>query len=239
MTLSRKSWPPGSILAIFIRLILALACIALAFWGTRFCRDVVASTAAPGADPDLNRLAAVVSWIVIFGPFALLGLYALVRACTTCYRTLAARRLHEAVRILPPLPGNAMPAGGASTARFRTHHFNEPLDDDSRRRLDRLAARAAKAIGITIGMFFVGLGLAGFFLAWMQGHQPPARGEVTSFGFALRFLVVCGVSVLVGAVILRETFAQPKTGWLAPLRVLTVIASRKLNEEERERRNDR
>jgi hypothetical protein len=91
--------------------------------------------------------------------------------------------------------------------------------------------------GIALGLLFVGLGLAGFLLAWMQGHRQPSNGGLGGFGLALRFLVACGVSVLAGAFILRETFAESKTGWLGPLRVFTAIVSRKLSENPRHRRS--
>jgi len=211
------------------RLVFASACFGFAFWGKGFCRDFVVSVAAPDAYPGLNDVAVVLSWGLFFGPFALLGSYALLRACIRVYQGMVARRAPDAVEILPPLPGTAA-AGG-----FRTHSpGREPLDDATRRRLDHLSARAARVSGIVLGVFFVVLGLTGFLLAWTQSYRP--NGGFIPFGLALRFLVACGVSVLAGAFILRETFAESKTGWLVPLRVFTAIVGRRLSENLRYRR---
>lgn len=233
MTFSPKPPLVLRILPILMRLVFGSACIALAVWGKRFCREAIDSAAPPGAYPDFNRLAAELSWALFFGPFALLGLYALVRACVTSYRVLLERRRADGIEILPPLSGAAIETGDAAAATSRTDSpLKEPLDDSTRRRLDQFVARAVRVSGIVVGMLFVGLGLAGFLWAWTQEHRPFPNSGLVSVAFALRFLIVCGVFVLLGAYILRETFARPKTGWLAPLGVFTAIASRKLAEEE-------
>lgn len=232
---SARGFVPPVLIPVFLELVVASACIALAVWGKQFCRGFVDSVAASDAYAGLNHLAAGLNWALFFGPFVLLGAYALVRAGIRIFRVLKAfvTRHTEVVQILPPLPDAAMQAG-----RFHPYSpANAPLDDSTRRRLDLLAARAVKVIGIAAGLIFVGLGMAGFLAAWLQGRRPAANGEVIGFAFVLRFLVACGISVLAGSFILRETFARPKEGWLAPLRVFTAIAGRKLAEEEHARRN--
>lgn len=190
---------------------------------------------APGPYHDLTRVAAELSWALFFGPFALLGLYALVRACLVFYRAPAARGTPEAIEILPAWPGAATEAGeGGAARRFRTSSpINEPLDDVTRRRLDRLAGLAVKVSGILVGTIFVGLGLAGLLWAWTQERQALPRGNSL---IAVLFPTVSGVSVLMGAYILRETFARPETAWLTPLRIFTAIVSKKLIEEEKEQK---
>jgi hypothetical protein len=231
MTVSQKSSPIRGFGPVLTRLVVASACIAFAAWGKQFCSDAISPLVPPGPYEGFSHMAVVLSWLLFFGPFAVSGLYALVRAGVAFYRVLAARRTPEAIQILPPFSGTALQTGQSTVGRFRTHSpVNEPLDDATRRRLDEFAGRAAWVSGVAAGTLFIGLGLAGFLLGWRYGH-------VIGFGLVLRFLIACGASVLAGAFILRETLAQPKTAWLAPLRAFTAIVARKLTEEEHRRRN--
>lgn len=231
MTLAPKSSLFRGFLPVFTRLIFSAGCIALAVWGKRFCREVMDPMVAPGPYHDLTGVAAELSWGLFFGPFALLGLYVLVRACVVFYRALAARRRPEAIEILPPLSDNAVEAGEGAAGRFRSAPMNEPLDDATRRGLDRLAALAVRVSGILVGTIFVGLGVMGFLWTWTQAHSTLLNVRPNSL-ISLVFPAVSGMSVLVGAYILRETFARPETAWLTPLRVFGAIVSKKLLEEE-------
>ena len=227
--------------SISLRLLPSLACLVVAVWGISVCRALVHSAVA-GPYAGANRLVGVASWVVLFGPFAALGGYGLVHAWGRFRRAQAEQRAAEPVQILPPAhPASAQAATFAAVTNRPDRGIKEPLDDSTRRHLDQLAARAARIIGIVVGMFFLLSGSTGFFLGWLQTHHPSdaftsLHGGIVEFRVTVYFLVGCGLSVLAGCFILRETFARPRTTWLVPLRGFTAIVGRKLSAEEQLRR---
>jgi len=219
---------------ISLRLLPSLACLVVAVWGISVCRALVHSAVA-GPYAGANHLVGVASWVVLFGPFAALGGYGLVRTWGRFRRGQAEQRAAEPVQIFPPahsasVQAATFAAGTSQSARASV----EPLDDDTRQRLDQLASRAARVIGIVVGLLFLLSGITGFVLGWIYTHRPvemhsSIHYELANLRLVSLLLVGCGLSVLVGCFILRETFARPRTTWLVSLHAFAAIAKRRVS----------
>jgi TRAP-type C4-dicarboxylate transport system permease small subunit len=238
--LAPKLAPAGRAAAsLFLRLVLCLSCLAISLWGTWVCRALVhSSVAGPYAGP--NRLVGVVGWLVLFGPFAGGGGYGLMRTWRHLRRAQTERRSTQPVQIISPAHHVSAQRPSSRWGQITDHAITQPLDDATRQNLDQLAARAARITGIVVGILFLGAGLAGFLLSWIQGHRPSdalsaLNGGLTSFRLTIYFLVGCGISVLLGAFILRETLTRPRTGWLVPLQTLNAVVGRKVSADEQNR----
>ncbi len=234
--------PRDALSQITIRRVFGLVCLAIAIWGIWFCRDLVHSPAIAGPYPSLNDLVAVVGWLVLFGPFAIAGLYSLFRAWKNFQRAQAERQFAEPVTVLPPIYNGPMPPRQLLPPEPSPRvPITEPLDDATRRHLDQVASRAARITGTVFGSLLLLGGIAGLTLAWIQTHRPPSglariHFGLKSFRITVYFLVSCGVSVLLGLYILRETFSKPKTGWLVPLQVFGAIVQRKSKTEQSQKK---
>ena len=223
--------------------LIAAACFAICVWGVRVCRTLGGASMA-GAASDLNIFLAVACWFILFGPFAALGGYWLWCAMNRLQVILAARNRAGHMEVLPPVSSNAMQSAhrGEISGYISSVSHTEPLDDSTAHRLGEIATRTAKLIGCVVGLLFLGSGLTGFVLGWIYTHRPiepysSLHYELANFRLIGLFLVGCGLAVIFGGIILRETFARPKTSWLIPLRALTAIAGRKLAAEEHSRTN--
>jgi hypothetical protein len=223
----------------------AVACFAIGVWGVRVCRTLIGPHTS-GADSELNVFVSIASWFVLFGPFAVLGGYSLLRAVKRVQGVLPGRHDDGSEEVLPPASSNAMQsiqAGDLRGYRPGVDHA-EPLDDATAHRLGEMATRTAKLVGCVVGLLFLGSGLTGFVLGWIYTHRPiepysSLHYELANFRLIGVFLVGCGLAVIFGGVILRETFAKPKTSWLIPLRAFTAIAGRRLVTEEQQERKKR
>jgi hypothetical protein len=184
-----------------------------------------------GPDAGLNRFAAVLSWPVLFGPFAFVGLYVLIVAWKNLRLTQAQRRSTDRVQVLPPLP---LPAESFEHTALESTHSTpanlEPLDDATRQHLDALAGRAARLVSTAFALFCLIAGITGLVLAWIRAYSPPDalsslnRG-LTDFRLTVYFVLGCCLSILVGGYILREVYGRSRSTWLGPLHVLSVFIS--------------
>lgn len=228
---SRSHKPAGEIgLQTALSLAIGLPCLAFAIWGIWVCGSMVHSLFL-GPDAGLNRFAAVLSWPILFGPFALFGIYVLTLGWKNLRLAQARRRQAERVQILPPLPSIAeTPRATASVGTRASAADLEPLDDATRRHLDMLASRAAKLVGTAIGLFFLIAGITGLVLAWIRAHSPPdalsrLNHGITDFRLTIDLILGCCLSVLTGGYILRQVYGRPHTAWPGPLHGLSVIVS--------------
>ncbi len=230
----------------FVQLLAAATCFAICLWGVRVCRALGGASMA-GADSDLNTFLAAACWFVLFGPFAALGAYWLWCAVKRLQIVLATRSRPGHMEVLLPASSNAtQSAHREETSGYSSSvSHTEPLDDAIAHRLGEIATRTAKVLGCVIGLLFLGSGLAGFVLGWIYTHRPiephsSLHYELANFRLIGVFLVGCGLAVIFGGIILRETFAKPKTSWLIPLRAFTAIAGRRLvTDEQMERKRRR
>jgi hypothetical protein len=223
----------------------AAACFAICVWGVRVCRTLGGASMA-GADSDLNTFLAVACWLILFGPFAALGGYWLWCALKRLQVVLAAQSRTGQMDVLLPASSKAMQsAQGWEISRYSSSFSpTEPLDDAIAHRLGEIATRTAKLIGCVVGLLFLGSGLTGFVLGWIYTHRPieaysSLHYELANFRLIGVFLVGCGLAVIFGGIIVRESFAKPKTSWLIPLRAFTAIAGRRLVAEERAAKKER
>lgn len=127
-----------------LRLVLSLACLAVATWGRWMCRALVQSTMV---DPDsgIRKLIGAATWLVLFGPFAALGGYGLMRTWAHYHGVQREQRSAEPVQVLPPMPSTSM-QGAQILPEARGPvppvTMAEPLDEATTLLLDALAARS-------------------------------------------------------------------------------------------------
>ena len=223
----------------------AAACFAICVWGVSLCRTL-GGASMTGAASELNVFLTVACWFILFGPFAALGGYWLWCAMKRLQVIFAARSRAGYMDVLLPASSNAMQSAhrGEISGYSASVSHTEPLDDAIAHRLGEIATRTAKIIGSVVGLLFFGSGLTGFVLGWIYTHRPiepysSLHYDLANFSLIGLFLVGCGLAVIFGGIILRETFAKPKTSWLIPLRTFTAIAGRRLVTEEQTARKER
>lgn len=199
--------------------------VGVSIWGFRFCRSLVRSVAVP-SETSANQAAQVLSWLVLFAPFALLGVVFLGSCLRQVWASASAGRTPDRTGpvILPPQTGNLAQASGPAGA------WQGELDDATVRRLDELGERAAKILNVGAGLFLLISGLCGFLVAWISTYHP-IRGQIFNFGLSIRFLLLCGFFVFTGSAMLRYAFKKADTAWLIPLKIFTVAVSRRVGAE--------
>lgn len=186
----------------------------------------------------------VLSWFVLFLPVAVLGMFLLWSTLREMLKrkSVVRSRNRTQMEIMPPEPQSI-----SHSREFEGGHFvqaaRQPLDEATTQRLDKLADSAARIFSLTAGLLFLIGGVAGFVMMWLYSHRPVARTslsyEFANFRLVTLLSVGCGLSVLLGLVILREIFKKSGTAWLAPLRIFTLIVSRRaaMEQSARSRKN--
>jgi hypothetical protein len=207
--------------------------VGISVWGVWVCRSLT-RLAVVAPDSAANRLVQVLSWFVLFAPFALFGVYFLgsslsqIRIFTPAGRTQDS----EVVILTPPKAGVAQPQAPAGAHATQAGSL-EPLDDATARRLGQLAGRAARAVNIGAGLFFLIAGLVGFLVLWIYSHE----GQVRNYSSLTWLLLGCGLSVLLGSTVLRGAFKKTDAAGSISLQVFTAIVSRRVATGEMARRD--
>jgi hypothetical protein len=225
----------------WIGLSLGLGLIGIAVWGFWACRAIARSYTVPGFGP--NPSVAALSWLVLFLPVALVGVY-LVRWVLKQMQTAAAEKRVRVmatakVEILPPpsiYNGSPVPSGASVAAHVPQPVEREPLDEATTRRLDDLGERAAKIFNVGAGLLFLISGLLGFLVMWIDSHQTVYRGQ-RQFSSQTHLLMFCGFLTFMGSVMLLRVSKKPDTAWLAPLQAFTRIVTIRAAAEESKRKN--
>lgn len=202
------------------------ALIGVAIWGFRFCGAVTHEDFMPAAT---SGIVLVLGWMVFFLPIALLGAGISAAAIRHLRRAGYMGGSEAKVQIMPQ-QAPAVLHGHAQELR------TEPLDEATTRHLGEVADRAARIFGAGTGALLLVGGLAGFAMAWIYTYRPMVgrtswQYQVGSFRLLTSFLLACGLAVLAGLFILRDTFRKPSHEWLLPLKVFTGIVSRRTADE--------
>lgn len=210
------------------------ALVVFSIWGFRLCRSLSDSFLTP-PQPEISSLVTVLSWLVLFLPIAILGISVLWFTLRQMQKGKPLGRSQDRIQveIMPPESQN-IPHSRESERGHFAQTVAEPLDEATTLRLDKLADRAIRIVSVTAGLLLLLGGMAGFVLMWLYSHQPVAR---TSLPLVTLLSTGCGLIVILGLIVLRETFKKSGTEWLAPLRVFTLIASRRAATEESVRRH--
>jgi hypothetical protein len=93
---------------------------------------------------------------------------------------------------------------------------------------------------VTTGALLVALGSLGLIEALMESYRPrpiPSGRVFVAARLTTYFAVCCGLAIIAGAVILRETLKQADGRWLLPLRIFTTLLSARIASDEARRRS--
>lgn len=193
-----------SMLATLVSLLFAVAMLAIAVWGIGVSRRVSSSY---GSLPAVS----VLTYLVLFGPFAVLGVLVLWSGWNKLTGNWPRRVIQELREWL------------MSALVGESSHSLEPLDDSTTRQLNAMAANAASVTGVLIGLLLIAAGVGGAIVlgvAFFQSkrYMPPP----TPSAF---YLVGCGLAIIGGVSMLRHVFQKSDERWLIPLRIFTTIVS--------------
>jgi hypothetical protein len=180
-------------------LIVGAACSAISVWGIWVCRSLGQQASV---DAAMHSLLSILSWLVLFAPFSALGIY-LLRS--------AFRRLRwQSLAVIPEM--GEIPPGSAerqiAVAARQSNHYLDAV------RMDAIAGRAARAISVVTGLFFLGLGVTGFILAWKFSHSPTVvsslRYELANARLIGLFQLGSSLAAVLGGAILLATFKNER-----------------------------
>ena len=232
---TRRSW--ADIAPDIVTGAIGVALVVFALWGFWIAADV----ARPAGDPNPNIATAernltafkfFLTWLVLFAPFFLLG-------AAILWSTFKKKGISRIWGLMGTI-NQIMPLWlvqsryGRLAGQFQGYEMEkplatnpaasarqEPLDDETVRRIDRAGYLAAKALGAIVGGLLVVGGILGLVLDWLDARQPAQA--YSSLRFSMAFLTFCLAAAVIGFVILRDTFRPEQRAWLAPLRMFSFI----------------
>ncbi|HYL85121.1 MAG TPA: hypothetical protein VE263_12870 [Candidatus Angelobacter sp.] len=188
-------------------------------------------------------LAADVAWLLFFAPVGAAGvalLWSTLRkmgALEEAAEWFAQHTEHERVS------SAYGKREGASAVRTEADpHGLESLGEAEVARLERQARRIALLLGSAVGGLLAGGGIfgLGYQLFFSRPYPDSAvSGTLTAAGLTIRFAILCGMCVLAGLVVLRQTFTRERGGWLVPLQVFTNLILVRWRKEQRARGDKR
>jgi hypothetical protein len=230
-----------AILARALGLIAGFAMLAISIWGFKVADEVGRPLSGP-ADPaaafqhHAAPLEFWATWLVLFFPIALLGLWILK---ATLRGSAVHRWLHELMGREGPEKRPHTPAVAvqhASPASASLVRQSDPLTDmpeDVREAILNRATTTAQVLGLFSGSVLVLLGVAGVVTGVVAGFFPSESSGGYSLGtlrLVATWVVASGLALLIGTKILRSTLAGTgeKPGWLFPLRLFMMIVQEKI-----------
>lgn len=217
------------------------ALVVFSIWGFRLCRSLSDSFLTP-PQPEISSLVTVLSWLVLFLPIAILGISVLWFTLRQMLKDKSVGHPQDRIQVeIVPPESQSIPHSRELERGHFAQTVTEPLDEATALRLDKLADRAVRIFSVTAGWLLLLGGVAGFVMMWLYSHQPVARTslpyEFANFRLVTLLSTGCGLMVILGLIILREMFKKSGTEWLAPLRVFTLIISRRATTGESMRRH--
>jgi hypothetical protein len=219
-----------------VQLAFGAGLVGVSLWGIRACRELFGQPMVPGdsaIDRSYQGLAAGAAWFVFFAPVASAGVALLWSALRRMGAFEWFARLAE--------PGRASSAHGeregAGAGRTEADpHGLESLSALEVTKLDRLARRIVVLLGSTVGSLLVGVGIFGLGYLWLSSRTYSGSAVSGTLGAAritIEFAILSGASIVVGLVVLRQTFTREGGGWLVPLRVFTNLVLARWWKEQR------
>jgi hypothetical protein len=193
-------------------------------------------------DRSYQGLAAGAAWFVFFAPVAVAGV-ALLWSALRRMGAFAAAAEWFAERMERGRAGSAHgKREGASAGRTEADpHGLESLSALEVTKLDRLARRIVVLLGSTVGSLLVGVGIFGLGYLWLSSRTYSGSAVSGTLGAAritIEFAILSGASLVVGLVVLRQTFTGESGGWLVPLRVFTNLVLARWWKEQRAQKKE-
>ncbi len=229
-----------TILARTLGLIVGFAMLAVSIWG--FTVAAAISRPLPGpADraAAFQRQAAPfefwATWLVLFFPVALLGLWILKAtlrgsAAHHWLRHALMRVEDRTARSPNTRPVAAQHASSVSGSLVQQSDPLTDMPDDVREAILNRATMTARVLGLVSGSALVVLGVAGVVTGAVSGFLPSESVPsvwyyLGAFRLEAAWVAASGLSILFGTAILRSTLAgtREKPGWLFPLRLFMMI----------------
>lgn len=228
-----------------IRLAFGAGLVGVSLWGIRVCRELFGPPMVPGdsaIDRSYQGLAAGAAWFVFFAPVAVAGV-ALLWSALRRMGAFAAAAEWFAERMERGRAGSAHgKREGASAGRTEADpHGLESLSALEVTKLDRLARRIVVLLGSTVGSLLVGVGIFGLGYLWLSSRTYSGSAVSGTLGAAritIEFAILSGASLVVGLVVLRQTFTGESGGWLVPLRVFTNLVLARWWKEQRAQKKE-
>jgi hypothetical protein len=224
---------------LILRLAFGAGLVGVSLWGIRVCRELFGLPMVPGdsaIDRSSQGLAAGAAWFVFFAPVAVAGV-ALLWSALRRTGAFAAAAEWFAERMERGRSGSVHgKREGASAGHTEADpHGLESLSAPEVTRLDRLARRIVVLLGSTVGSLLVGVGIFGLGYLWLFSgpYGSAVSGTLSAARIAIEFAILSGVSIVVGLVVLRQTFTGENGSWLVPLRVFTNLVLARWWKEQR------
>src|SRR5262249_29190895 len=92
-------------------------------------------------------------------------------------------------------------------------------------------ANLARVLGVLAGTVLIVLGTLGLIAAWVEVYGSTSHSGRYYFPatrLTMSFAIGGGLAIVVGAIILRDTFRKAGQVWLVPLKIFTTIGSARI-----------
>jgi len=206
----------SSILAGVFSFLFGGGALAVAIWGIWASRSISRSY---GSQP----MVAFLTYLVLFAPFAVIGSLVLWAGWN---KATGNWPRHALLQLLDSLVG-------LFTAEPR--HSLEPLDEKTKKRLDAASTKFAKMLGVVGGTVLILLGISGLVAEAIEFYGSASRSGLYPTRLQMTFVIGCGLAIVGGAIIVRDTFRKADHGWLIPLKIFTTVVSARVASDQARR----
>jgi hypothetical protein len=207
----RASGP--SILAGTVSFLFGGGTLAIAIWGIWASRSISRSY---GSQPMVASL----TYLVLFAPFAVVGSLFLWAGWNKATGNWPRRTLRQ---LLDALAGLFI---------AEPQHSLEPLDERTKQRLDAASTSFAKMLGVAAGAVLILLGIVGFVAETVAFYGSASHSGWYPTRLQMTFAIACGLAIVGGAIIVRDTFRKADQSWLVPLKIFTAVVSARVASDQ-------
>ena len=197
--------------------------LAVAIWGIWASRSISRSY---GSQP----MVALLTYLVLFAPFAVIGSLGLWSGWNKTTGNWPRRIVRQFLGALGEFFSN------------EPQHGLEPLDEKTRKHLDAAGINLARVVGVLAGTVLMVLGTLGLIGAWLGVHGPashPGSYYLPSTRLTTSFAIGSAIAIIIGAMILRDTFRKADRSWLVPLKIFTTVVSARVASDQARREQDK
>lgn len=213
---AKKTGDGPSILAGIVSFLFGGGTLAVAVWGIRASRSISRSYGDP-------PMVAFLIYLVLFAPFAVIGSLVLWSGLNKATGNWPRRALGQLVDTLV----------GLFTAE--PQHSLEPLDERTKKRLDAASTNFAKMLGVVAGAVLILLGISGLVAEAVEFYSSASHSGWYPSRLQMTFVIACGLAIVGGAIIVRDTLRKANDSWLVPLKIFTAVVSARVASDQARR----